>query len=81
MVKPFDPDELLLKIIALLRRSYPCELKEIVSFSNVSIDFSKGIIQRKKDEIPLTATEFKILKYLYENKNHIVTVEAILERV
>lgn len=78
IVKPFLTKELTLRITALLRRTYlkPHESKgfyvgkRYVSFETASVIFDDT-------EKTFTAKEFIILKKLYENKNRIVTNDAL----
>lgn len=81
LVKPFFPDELLWRIDAVLRRSKKIKNEEKISLGKVIFDKSKGILIKKGDEIPLTATQFKILAYLADNMNMIVSIDHILENI
>ncbi len=81
IVKPFHPEDLLLRLIALLRRAYPEESFEPATLAAASIDFSKGLILREDKVFEMTAKEYNILKLLYENANRIVTIDGILEGV
>ncbi|WP_138159699.1 response regulator transcription factor [Peptoniphilus catoniae] len=81
LVKPFFPDELLWRIDAVLRRSKKIKSEEKISLGNVIFDKSKGILEKNGEEIALTATQFKILDYLSENINMIVSIDRILENI
>lgn len=81
IVKPFFPDELLWRIDAVLRRSKKIKKEDRIYFSNVIFDKSKGVIEKNGEEIALTATQFKILDYLCENMNMIVSIDKILEYI
>lgn len=81
LVKPFFPDELLWRIDAVLRRSKKIKNEEKINLSKVIFDKSKGIIEKNGEEIPLTATQFKILDYLCENINMIVSIDRILDHI
>ena len=81
LVKPFFPDELLWRIDAILRRSKKIKTSEKLNLGNVIFDKSKGILEKNGIEIPLTATQFKILDYLSENVNMIVSIDRILENI
>ena len=78
IVKPFLTKELILRITALLRRTYktPESNKKIV-LSDRTIDFETAYVIYKEKSIPLTAKEFILLKKLYENKNKIVTNDSL----
>ena len=81
LVKPFFPDELLWRIDAVLRRSKKIKSEEKISLGNVIFDKSKGILEKNGEKIVLTATQFKILDYLSENINMIVSIDRILENI
>ena len=81
LVKPFFPDELLWRIDAVLRRSKKIKNEEKISLGKVIFDKAKGILIKNGEEIPLTATQFKILAYLADNMNMIVSIDRILENI
>lgn len=81
LVKPFFPDELLWRIDAVLRRSKNIKNEERINLGKVIFDKSKGILIKNGEEIPLTATQFKILAYLADNMNMIVSIDRILENI
>ena len=81
LVKPFFPDELLWRIDAVLRRCKKIKNDEKINLGKVIFDKSKGILIKNGEEIPLTATQFKILSYLADNINMIVSIDRILENI
>lgn len=81
LVKPFFSDELLWRIDAVLRRSKKIKNEEKINLGKVIFDKSKGVIEKNGEEIPLTATQFKILDYLCENINMIVSIDRILDHI
>lgn len=81
LVKPFFPDELLWRIDAVLRRSKKMKGEEKINLGNVIFDKSKGILEKNGEEIALTAKQFKILDYLSENINRIVSIDRIIDNV
>ncbi len=80
ITKPFLAKELVFRIIAILSRAYPDYSKKVV-LKSCEIDFAKAIIYKHSEEISITAKEFSILNLLYENKNKIIAIDTILERV
>ncbi|WP_297811754.1 response regulator transcription factor [uncultured Finegoldia sp.] len=81
LVKPFLPDELLWRIDAVLRRSKKINNEEKINIGNVVFDKSKGILVKNGEEIALTKTQYKILDYLCENANMIVSIDRILDNI
>lgn len=78
LVKPFLPNELLLRIGIILRRFYKDE-KPVVTLKGSQIDFSRAEVIRGGERIPLTAKEFEILQALYRNAGRIVTIDQLCE--
>ncbi len=78
IVKPFLTGELILRIKALLRRTYQIQPRS-ASFrlSDRIVDFDSGQVTKDGKSTPLTAKEFILLKKLWENKNRIVTNDAL----
>lgn len=81
LVKPFFSDELLWRIDAVLRRSKKIKNNEKINLGKVIFDKAKGILIKNGKEIPLTATQFKILAYLADNMNMIVSIDKILDHI
>lgn len=78
MVKPFLAAELILRINAILRRTYSRpEKMQRLKLSDRYIDFETASVVMKDKEKSLTAKEYILLKKLYENKNKIVTNDAL----
>ncbi|MCX8093836.1 MAG: response regulator transcription factor, partial [Candidatus Goldbacteria bacterium] len=71
VTKPFSPKELVARIKAILRR-YQDNNKEakskIIKYGSITIDNDKVEVTVNNKVVDLTATEFKILKILIENK-------------
>lgn len=83
IVKPFLPKEFLLRVTALLRRTYGNILPEN-GFSlpdsacgERRIQFDNAVVKCGDEEIPLTPKELILLKVLYGQKNRIVTSDAL----
>ena len=85
LVKPFDIQEVLLRIRVLLRRSEPqvdtFNSSEILDVGDIEIlpDTLECIILNKK--VKLTPTEFEILYCLMQHFNKAVTLATLLEEV
>ena len=84
--KPFNLEELLLRVNNLVKRSAqhkdPLSVVEEYKIGANKINFSTyEIITEQKEKIPLTKKEILLLKLLIERKNHVVSRETILNRV
>ncbi len=55
--------------------------QEYITIGDLQINFDKMKLLKNNAEVPLSSTEFKLLKFLYNNRNIIVTKEQILENI
>ena len=76
--KPFMPQELLLRIYAVLRRTYK-EDSPLLVLDGCTIDFSRAEVHKDSEIISLTAKEHILLETLARNAGKIVTVDALCE--
>ncbi len=86
LTKPFNLEELLLRVDKLIRKSGQLSARqpipEVYSFGKNKIDFKALQCSNKKGEhITLSKKEGMLLKLLIENKNEVVTREKILQAV
>ena len=80
ITKPFNIHILLAKISSLLRRtSMVTENSDIIDDKDFILNINKSTIQKGEKCIELTKNEFRILKYLVQNRDKIVTREEIME--
>ncbi len=77
--KPFNFDELLMRIQALLRRSNVLIPQKIKITSVITFDQLARKIEKNGQEIRLTAKEFEILEFLVLNKNQAVSQQKIFD--
>ncbi len=78
IVKPFLGRELMLRVTAVLRRTYGrADTDTVIELEDRRISFGSASVIGSEGEVPLTAKEFVLLKKLYENKNRIVTNDAL----
>lgn len=80
MVKPFNLDELLARIRALLRRASPKQ-PSVLRFADLSLDTGTRLAARKKREISLTAKEYELLELFLRHPRQVLTREIIFDRV
>lgn len=78
IVKPFLPQELLLRVYAVMRRCYKDE-SNIINLDGCTIDFSRAEVNKSGEVISLTAKEHVLLETLARNNGKIVTVDALCE--
>jgi len=80
LVKPFDFDELLARIRALLRRTQP-SAEEVLRFADVTLDSRTMEVKRSGKKVDLTALEFKLLELLMRHPRQVMKREQIYEAV
>ncbi len=82
VTKPFSPRELMARAQASIRRSRKgTAVAETFHFGACTVDFSKMTAARAGVDVPLTALEFKLLRFLTANAEHVLTREALLNHV
>ena len=87
--KPFEIEELLARINALLRRvNFSKKSEEELSYKKVSLDVDRmGCIIRgdsedsEQAEIQLSKTEFLLLKFLLENQGKVFSRQQIIDEI
>lgn len=78
ITKPFIAEELILRIMAVLKRVYAiAEVKSVVTLSGTSVNMETAAVEKNGRELPLTAKEYILFKKLWENKNKIVTTDSL----
>ncbi len=80
LVKPFDFDELLARVRALLRRAQPAH-EEVLSFADLSLHLGTREVFRGQRRVDLTTREFEVLLLLLRQPRHVLSREYILEHV
>ncbi|HJX39947.1 MAG TPA: response regulator transcription factor [Anaerolineales bacterium] len=81
LVKPFEFDELLARIRALLRRAKPEGAPEVLAFADLKLDTGTHQVFRAEREIELTAKEFELLELFLRHPRQVLTRDVIYDRV
>ncbi|MEU5041793.1 response regulator transcription factor [Streptomyces griseorubiginosus] len=88
VTKPFSIEEVLLRIHAILRRTDPDTMydvegveKGVLRFADLEMDEYAHEVHRAGEYIPLSPTEFRLLTYLLENSNRVLSKTKILNQV
>ena len=79
LTKPFDTRELLACINALLRRQG--NQVDQMSFGDVELDLSTGMLYCGEKSVRLSAKEFDIMRYLLQSGSRNLSKETILSRI
>lgn len=80
LAKPFEFDELLARIRALLRRGEASESRHI-RYDDLELDLYSRSAKRGAETIELSTKEFALLEYLVRNPNRVLTRTQIGEKV
>ena len=83
ITKPFSPKELVARVKAVLRRGVlldTSEQKEKVEVGALSIDTNKYEVSVSGKNVRLTATEFRLLRYLASHPGRVFSREQLLSR-
>ena len=80
--KPFSPKVLFSRIKAILRRGSPSEKSaKVVKFSDFLLDIDRYILRKGEKMIPLTLSEFGILRRLVSNRGKVLTRNQLLDDI
>jgi len=78
--KPFGLEELLLRVAAVLRRVNG-ESDSALVCGTISLSVARHEVNCAGNTIDLSPTEFRLLEYLMENKNRVLTKQQLLDAV
>lgn len=80
LVKPFDLDELLARLRALMRRT-ASDTGNVLSLGDLTLDPSTREVTRANLPIELTRMEYQLLELFLRNANQVLTRDLIFDRV
>jgi two-component system, OmpR family, response regulator len=80
MTKPFQPQELIARLRALIRRAAGNASSEL-SVGNVKLDERNGRVTLDDMPVKLTAQEFKLLSYMLHHKGKVVSRTELIEHI
>jgi DNA-binding response OmpR family regulator len=81
ITKPFDKDELYMRMKAILKRTNKAEEADIITFGKYTLDTIQDVLKTPNGEIHLTTKESKLLELLARNKNQIINRSDALLKV
>ena len=81
LVKPFEREELLARLEAIIRRTNGAYKEDIVKFKDLKLNIKNRKAFIKDEEIVLQGKQFDILEYLINSKGTIITKEQIFDRI
>jgi two-component system response regulator MprA len=81
VIKPFDFDEILARVRALLRRRQRASAPEELRFADLSIDLGSREVYRGSRRVDLTAREFEMLALFMQNPRQVLTRDVLYDRI
>jgi two-component system copper resistance phosphate regulon response regulator CusR len=81
LTKPFDFDEMLARVRALMRRGAREYRPPTLSVADLELDTNAHGVRRGGREVPLTAKEFALMEYFLRNPGRVISRAEIAERV
>src|SRR5215813_9509737 len=81
VTKPFSPRELLARVQAAMRRAGSRTETPTATFGDIVVDFGKMQLTRSGRNVPLTAQEFRVLKFFVSNPERVISREELLNKV
>lgn len=81
LVKPFEREELLARLNAIIRRTNGSYKEDTVEFQDLKLNVKNRKAVIKDEEIVLQGKQFDILEYLINSKGTIITKEQIFDKI
>lgn len=80
IVKPFTPDELLLRMQTRIRKSRESK-NHIISIANMEMDLRTGKVKVNGDDVQLTPKEFRLLSLFVQFRNSVVDRDLAISTI
>ncbi|CAM5395738.1 phosphate regulon transcriptional regulator PhoB [Mesorhizobium sp. NPDC059054] len=81
LVKPFSMPEFMARVKALLRRAKPEVLSSVLKVGDIVLDRESHRVYRKKSEIRLGPTEFRLLEFMMRHPGRVFSRSQLLDNV
>lgn len=82
ITKPFSLSVLKVRLQNILRRKMPKgNAGVMITSGEISLDAAAFRVYRGSQELELSVTEFRLLQYFLENRNHVLLKEQILQHI
>lgn len=81
LVKPFEREELLARLEAIIRRNNGFFVKDTLEFKDLKLNLKNRKAFINGQEIILQGKQFDLLEYLIKSKNTIITKEQIFDKI
>lgn len=81
VVKPFSLPELMARVKAILRRSAPDRVADLLRSGDIELDRSAHRVRRGLREVRVGPTEFRLLEFLMESPGRVLSRSQLLDGV
>ena len=81
LTKPFHPEELALRIQALLRRANGVPNQPLLEVGALALDEQRGVCRQDGNEVSLTAGEFRLLRYFMLHPGRMLSKSQLAEHL
>lgn len=81
LTKPFEPEELLVRVEALIRRTTGKYKEHVLEYKNLKLNLKNRQATINNEDISLQGKQFDILEYLITSKGTIITKEQIFDKI
>lgn len=78
--KPFEPDELICRVRAMLRRKEDYK-PTVLSFGDLALNCSNGVLECGRKAVKLSGREFQIMEMLMQSPKLVFSADRIMERI
>jgi DNA-binding response OmpR family regulator len=78
ITKPFSPREMVARVKAVLRRSEPAKLKDLLTVNDISINYKGRSVEVKNKRVDLTQTEFNLLWHLINRPGQVISRDDLI---
>ena len=78
--KPFEPDELISRVRAMLRRREDYR-PTVLTFGNVTLNTATGVLSHGKDSVRLSGREFQLMELFLGSPGLVLSADQIMERI
>ena len=81
VVKPFSLPELMARVRAILRRTSPGRIADVLSVGDIELDREAHRVTRSTREVRLGPTEFRLLEFFMESPGRVFSRPQLLDGV
>lgn len=78
--KPFEPDELVCRVRAMLRRSEEYK-PTVLAYGDVRLNTSTGVLECGNESVRLSGREFQVMEMFMRSPNVVFSADRIMEKI